>query len=246
MGFEVVTFATHSERMFPQLMNSGYSIKVLGWGVKWENFNTKIKGVLEYVKTKNPDDIIVCVDAFDTAILRDPREAEQLFKDMNCGFLVSYDILNSDFMLEHFKLKFGTCKDNITANMGLWMGYVKYIIPILEDILKIPCGDDQINFNSLCSKYRDVIKIDMEKKIFANLEDTNSIFKGFPGTGKRHIKTYINDILPHFIIQYTFIFLCLLILFPKYKLILIAVYTTLLITFIFMSDKKCINIKKFN
>ena len=44
MSFEVITYATHSERMFPQLMESGYPIKVLGWGEKWENFMTKIKG----------------------------------------------------------------------------------------------------------------------------------------------------------------------------------------------------------
>src|SRR6056300_759456 len=164
MSFEVITYATHSERMFPELINSGYPIKVLGWGEKWENFLTKIRGVLSYVKTKHPDDIIVCVDAFDTIINRDPKEAEKIFKSMDCGFLVSNDLYYNFLLGLRHKFNFGTCQGEYTANMGLWMGYVKYIIPILEAVVSKKCGDDQINFNSVCSDY-EFIKIDVENKV---------------------------------------------------------------------------------
>lgn len=246
MSFEVITYATHSERMFPQLMESGYPIKVLGWGVKWENFMTKIKGVLEYVKTKKPDDIIVCVDAFDTMINRDPREAEQLFKDMNCGFLVSEDCAQ-DYLM---RKKYGVCQDKLTANMGLWMGYVKDIITIFEDMLKPKCAsDDQVMFNSLCDKYRDIIKMDREKKIFYNTFDSNyisseSIFTGYPGSLDPFstVIRYLKEHLRFFIVPFTLLCAVLYNLFPQTKLYLLTLYIIIITFYIFKADKICINI----
>lgn len=246
MSFEVITYATHSERMFPQLMESGYPIKVLGWGEKWENFMTKIKGVLEYVKTKEPDDIIVCVDAFDTMINRDPREAEQLFKDMNCGFLVSEN--SSRGYLTN--MKFGVCRNDITANMGLWMGYVKDIITIFEDMLKTKCAtDDQSTFNSLCGKYGDIIKIDMEKKIFYNSPDTNytsskSIFTGYPLS--LDIYTFairmLKENLRFIMVPIALLCAVLYTLFPQTKIYLLFLYLVLLTIYMFIGEKICINI----
>lgn len=38
MSFEVITYATHSEGMFDELINSGYPVKVLGWGLNGKVF----------------------------------------------------------------------------------------------------------------------------------------------------------------------------------------------------------------
>ena len=241
MGFEVITYATHSERMFPELMKSGYPIKVLGWGEKWEGFHTKMKGVLEYVKTKQPDDIIVCIDGFDTKINRDPSESVALFRNMECGFLVSDDPTHK---INLFQLKYGTCMNNNTANMGLWMGYTKYIIPILEAILKRSCDDDQINFNFICNDY-DFIKMDTQRKIFHNTfnkdEMSDSIFLGFPGSinASDGIKRFYIGSLSFFIVPITLIFYMLYTLFPNIKLPLVTVYTFIFIIFLFKSEKKC-------
>lgn len=234
MSFEVITFATHSERMFPQLMDSEYPIKVVGWGVKWDGFHTKIKGVLEYVKTKNPDDIIVCVDAFDTKISGDPSEAEKLFRDMGCGFLVS-----KDGGTVHSQVIFGTCKDGDMANMGLWMGYVKYIIPILEDILDNTCKDDQIMFNSVCHKHN-YICIDTEKIIFSNYSD-EGIFNGYPMTMtlEDSIKRQIKEMLPHYIIHISLVVYALTILLPKHRKYILAIYIIVFLIFLFKGDKTC-------
>ena len=243
MSFEVITYATHSEGMFNELINSGYPIKVLGWGVKWESFLTKIKGVLDYVKTKNPHDIIVFVDGFDTKINRKPMEAEEICKKMNCGFLASEDI-SVKFIGDYFKYHFGTCKNGVTGNMGLWMGYVKNIIPILEDILSKKCTDDQINFNSICNKY-DYIKIDTDKLIFANKtfskQDDTAIFHGFPASGKlskplpEQIKKYFKVHFPNHFILMMLIILVISIFYNR----MIYLSIPLLFIFIFYSDKRC-------
>ena len=245
MSFEVITYATHSERMFDELINSGYPVKVLGWGVKWESFLTKIKGVLDYVKTKNPDDIIVCVDGFDTKINRSPSEAVEIFKNMNCGFLVSEESYKSPILGEFFKYHFRTCKNDVSANMGLWMGYVKYIIPILEDIASKTCTDDQINFNIICKNYN-YIKVDTDKLIFANKtflkQDDTAIFHGFPGSGKmslplhEKIKHYFKTYFPT---QFILIILILSVSVIFYRP-MIYFFIPLLFIFIFYSKKNCI------
>jgi hypothetical protein len=246
MSFEVITYATHSERMFPQLMNNDYPIKVLGFGVKWESFITKIKGVLSYVKTKSPDDIVVCIDAFDVAINGDPSKAEQMFKDMDCGFLVSLDIEQP--LINMGEVRFGTCLNGKTANMGLWMGYVKYIIPILEDIIKLPCNDDQINFNTVCSSsnHSDHIKMDMERQIFHNTQNkelvTDSIFIGYPGSvdAPAATKRFFVSNLPFLIIHISLIFYILLTLLPShFRTPLLVSYAVLFTIFIFISNKHC-------
>jgi hypothetical protein len=234
MTFEVITYATHSERMFPELMNSGYPIKVLGWGEKWIDFHTKINGVLKYVKTKDPDDIIVYIDAFDTKILGDPAMAEKLFREKNCGFLVSLDTgtISSQII-------FGTCKNGNMGNMGMWMGYVKYIIPILEDILNNTCKDDQIMFNSICHKY-DFICIDTESAIFSNY-GVKGIFKGYPFSVNKNIfiDRFIKEHFPHFILHITLITYILIVLLPTLKNYIIGIYIVTILVFLFKSKKMC-------
>ena len=61
MSVEVVTYANKSSGMFEELVNNehGVKVKVLGMGNKWNGYSDKSKGLLEYMKTKRDDDIIV-------------------------------------------------------------------------------------------------------------------------------------------------------------------------------------------
>jgi hypothetical protein len=70
MSLEIVTYANKSQGMFEELVKNefGVPVKVLGWGKKWNGYSDKSKGLLEYMKTKNDEDIIVFVDGFDSKI----------------------------------------------------------------------------------------------------------------------------------------------------------------------------------
>ena len=74
MSLEIVTYANKSQGMFEELVKNDFDvpIKVLGWGRKWNGYSDKSKGLLEYMKTKNDEDIIVFVDGFDTKINKSP------------------------------------------------------------------------------------------------------------------------------------------------------------------------------
>ena len=129
----IVTYATHKFGMFEDLINNPYDLKidVLGFGKKWNGFTDKYKGVIEFLKDKKDDDIIVFVDGFDSKINKDPKNLIETFKKFNCKILIS-----KDPHLPGAKLVFNTCKNNLIANTGLYMGYAKEINIVLNEILK--------------------------------------------------------------------------------------------------------------
>ena len=50
----VLTFATHAEGNFNNMINNKYGIKikVLGWGKKWTGFRMKNEYIYNYIKIK--------------------------------------------------------------------------------------------------------------------------------------------------------------------------------------------------
>ena len=49
---KIITYATHSEGLFDELINNKYNIPiiVLGYGTKWNSFIDKFKNVYKYIK----------------------------------------------------------------------------------------------------------------------------------------------------------------------------------------------------
>jgi len=186
---KIVTYATHSEGTFDTLVNSGYDIKVIGWGTKWNGFMDKFKGVLSYLETQADDEIIIFIDGFDTIINKNLDGLEQEFINMDCKVLYSHDVsfqFLPSFISKYIQTKvFGTCKNNKTINTGLYMGYCKELKIILKTILKTDIDDDQRAVNSLCSQFP-FLKIDTQNIIFENCSsknnNSNAYFIQFPGT----------------------------------------------------------------
>ena len=68
----------------------------------------KFNGVLEYTNTVDDDTILIFLDGFDSWINGPPEKAVELFKQMNCGLLVSLDTFpRGNIMTKNI---FGTCK----------------------------------------------------------------------------------------------------------------------------------------
>ena len=259
-NIEVITFATHNEGLFNQLINNKYNmkIKVLGYGKKWKGFDTKIRGVFDYVNNQDNNKIIVFVDGFDSVVNGSLEDCYKRFLKMNCNVLFSKHktpfktskILNK---LSNKKF-FNYCYNYITANTGIYMGYVKYLRILLKKILEQKCKDDQFNLNQLCKKYN-FIRIDENEQIFKNL--TNNDFKNYniqkekaiflqiPGKFSikrfciRGAKEYSQFLIKE--INVIFILIGLLLLYlKKYKFCLILFI--LYICFFYYIDKSCLQI----
>ena len=242
MSLEVVTYANKSAGMFEELVNNdfGVKVKVLGMGKKWNGFSDKFIGLLEHMKTKKDDDIIIFVDGFDTKINKNISNIKSLFESYNCKILVSKNplVLNDGF-------RFKKCDDKNVANSGMYMGYVKHLTILLKESIQLKCLDDQVNLNDLCKKY-DFIKIDDKELIFKNFatldkkESVNALFVSYPGSitlerMSRHPAEYNQ----FYYIYVLFINIALLAVFPKkqnYLLGSLLLFTTF---YVFYADKSC-------
>jgi hypothetical protein len=175
---KVVTYATHDFGTFQDVIHNehGVPVKVLGWGTKWNGFMDKVNGVLEYCETLPDDEIIVFIDGFDSQIMRPLDGLEETFRKFNCKVLVSRDPALTG---KHINGKiFGTCREELTVNSGLYMGENLYLRRFLKTSLEQKSSDDQRNFNSAC-QYFDWVQVDEDSKIFFN-KSTFSTSKKVP------------------------------------------------------------------
>ena len=177
----VLTYATHSHGLFDELINNKFNINVivLGFNTKWNGFLDKFKGVYNFLKNKDDNDLIIFLDGFDSMINKPLDEIIKRFQKMNCRVLFSKEQIHnkqSNVLMKIIfkyliKKTFGTCKDGLTANTGLYMGYVKDIRNILYNLLNFKLdrckADDQRQLNYLCKSFES-IKIDHDNKIFMN------------------------------------------------------------------------------
>ena len=120
-------------------------------------------------------------------------DIEQVFVNQNCKVLYSLDDKNGfshitpKCIQDYFRFKlFGTCKDGVTANAGLYMGYCKYLKLVINKVIKGESDDDQRNINQICKQFP-FLKVDTDHIIFqncANVEDvkkSQAFFTQIPG-----------------------------------------------------------------
>ena len=158
----VITYATHSFGNFQNLIKNNHGIKlvVLGWGHKWEGYMRNLDLVIDHFK-KNKYKILFSKELDDRFFGIQPYLNRKIFRS--------------------------SCENKLTLNAGMYMGYVKYLIPLMEKALQLDETDDQRCFNMLCSDFNESIDIDTEKVIFHNVHSMNSIensssaFVQYPG-----------------------------------------------------------------
>ena len=188
----VLTYATHSFGNFDEMIDNDYGVQfiILGWGKKWEGYMGKLKMIHEYCQKLKEDDIVIQLDGFDVWINDYLSEAIKHFKEKKYKVLFSKETTDDGKYLGlkpylNKKVFATTCDGGITMNAGMYMGYVKYLLPIMEDALKGNEVDDQRMFNKLCKSYN--ISVDHENKIFENVyqdsmvEKSKAVFVQYPG-----------------------------------------------------------------
>lgn len=226
--FYLITYATHEERYFKFLKNRVH--KVLGFGKKWNGFHDKVKAVIEFCDSVNPDDIVCFVDGFDSMVLGTDQEILNAYKSIGQELVFSKEksLPNSTFVNYTMEKNFGQpCLEN-KLNSGLYIGPAKVISKFWNDMK--PGDDDQ---KYACSKNP---YVDNENKLFYNYskEDKNvtrdadgNIYKGdqkvliigMPGNETiqsdiivtpnyfRLMKAYVKNYIPEIVIVCILIYL---------------------------------------
>lgn len=202
--FEIITYATHSQGMFEELINNKFNvpINVLGFGDRWINYMQKFNSILKYIETLDPEKIIIFLDGFDTKISKDPKLAVFLF--MKLGYtdkvLFSSDVGRNrhgfisyvDRLLTSISFP-NSCneKEYKYINSGMYMGRAKNVHYILNKIILNSYGevDDQKNINKNCSILKHKIVVDQDEHIFQNRKfnlynkSSSPIFLSYPMSG---------------------------------------------------------------
>jgi len=200
--------------------------------------------MVEYLKSKKDDDIVIFLDGFDTKINKDPKDVVSMFKACDCMMLVSKDPEPLGGYISH--KVFNACVGESIANSGLYMGYAKYLLQVLEDALRMTCEDDQRNLNALCVKY-DFIKVDEDMKIFENVpplttrRTSDAVFVSYPASLSmervvRSLREYSQFFKWQFIISMIILFAVL----PNdYKWLPVYIGLTGLLLYALKADKSC-------
>lgn len=190
MRVRVVTYATHDNGLFSELVNNQYcKVEVLGFGRKWNGFFDKVREMIRFSKDRcHKDDVIIFLDGFDSRIVKNPSVAVQRW---------TTEFGESVVVSEHPKLFNNPLLDGYLErrifrgpmNSGMYMGRAKDILEMWQNALsheKTCRGDDQCALNLSESK----VKVDTSHSIFKNLSykeckdgaQGDAVFHSFPGT----------------------------------------------------------------
>jgi len=223
---KIIIYATHSFGTFDTLKQHP-DIVILGWGEKWKGFIQKAKTIEQYLHTLPEDEIVVIIDGFDSYIKK-TEGVYQEFENMNCKVLLSLNKTTLPAILDKYAEKkvFTVCKDNLVANAGLMMGYVKYLKIVWDKMIHGESNDDQRNLNIAC-KELPFVKIDKHNKILQNcasikeVNESRAYFCQTPGNISftrviRAIQEYYKYFIPEIIFILSIVLMVLY--FKKIKL----------------------------
>lgn len=138
--FYLITYATHDERYFKFLKNRVH--KVLGFGKPWNGFHDKVKAVVEFCESVEPDDIVCFIDGFDSMILGTDQEILAAYKALGQDLVFSLEKTMNYTLLTKYSMSknFGECIEN-RLNSGLYIGNAQSIAEFWTDMK--PGQDDQ-------------------------------------------------------------------------------------------------------
>jgi hypothetical protein len=167
--FYMVTYALHSEGYFEILKQSCPDIIVLGYG---EKGNGKVQAIINFCKSKKPDDIICFVDGFDSVVISSNKKILKKYKSLRIPLVFSQGFYPSTIFTKYLQDKlYGKCKGK-RLNSGLFMGTSESIIDFWKDMKETE--DDQAYATQKCNKI-DYVKIDDEHKLFYNYSSVDTV-----------------------------------------------------------------------
>jgi len=92
-AMKIITVATHAEGYFALLRQTcltlGYDLRILGWRHPWRGLVWRLGLYREYLETCPAEEIVVCLDGYDTLALAPPEELESKFSLLGEPFLCS-------------------------------------------------------------------------------------------------------------------------------------------------------------
>jgi hypothetical protein len=178
----IIAFANdHNEPMLLNLIKSlkkyNYDYDIIGQGVKWTGFMTKINGYLNYISGMKNNQIIAIVDAYDVIVCGSSDQfiskyksygkplviGSETFCGCNCIPVDNWWHTNSS---TSGRVKKGQLQ---YVNSGFCVGTVKSLKKALNFMLELGIGDDQEALCTYVNKYPEEVALDTNAYLVANI-----------------------------------------------------------------------------
>ena len=213
---KIYTFATHRQGLFDELINNKFvDIRVVGFGSTWKGFMERISQIQKaIVEDAVPDDeILVCLDGFDSRIRLDPKIALERYEQAFPSHPVLYSKDLQDLPSKYLQKKVWMGD----LNAGMYMGPAGKVRRVLSACLELNESDDQRAVNIVAKDKKYEVIQDTQELIFKNLahfkrgpkctsDETDAVFISCPGDKgiKRLVESFTRyiwkDVLCCFII----------------------------------------------
>ena len=176
MKYYFVTVATHSANYYDTFIEScnrhNININILGKGETYYGHHMKDDLVIKFTENKNPNDILIFVDAYDSLILVQPEIIIQKFLEKKKNLIVSSESIDKCNFIHKFFYRNYKKINNKYLNTGIYIGYCGYINTFLKKT-KFFVSEENKNSNQLLwqdylSFYPNQIYID-DNDLFLNL-----------------------------------------------------------------------------
>lgn len=176
----VVTYdnaPTENTKYFLQTLEKNkWKYKLIGEGEKWEGFTSKLKGYANYIKTLDPNQLIIVSDARDVVCLRGPKAFTKGYQSFNKDIVVSMELLccgnfnpppdskcvQCVHLTEYWKhYNITDLPDRKFVNSGLVAGKATSVLDWLEWSLTNKFTDDQLALGTYINTFPQKIGLDM-------------------------------------------------------------------------------------
>lgn len=213
MSVLVLAFANQENILLDNLQNSlrkyGYHYQIIGKGMKWENFMTKVKACYDYILQVKNYELVCIVDAFDMLACGSPKKLVRKFKRYHKDIVVGGENAcggNCTPLDAHFKYSDNEKGRYQYANGGFYIGYPKAVAHMLKYILDLGIEDDQIGIGKYMNKYPYNTCLDHNGSLISNVNITKSYYDTYWKDGKvTNVKTGAHPCFVHTpSIQYDF------------------------------------------
>lgn len=190
---KIVTVATRSDAgYFPALKETceknGLDLVTLGTGKEWKGFTWRWNLLESYLKTIDPEELVVHVDAFDVVVIpgRSAKTIERRFQRAagSKRILLSVETPPPNLMMKYvYHRMFDSC-GSTHVNGGCYAGkagaLLKMIAFLRSEFEFSDDDDDQQLFAKMCSTqfFADECALDTNSRIFLNVWSKNTFRQG--------------------------------------------------------------------
>lgn len=183
-----VTYASHhgKDDRFCRAVESAirhhYELVILGWRVPWLGLSQKLEAAYQYSCSLPDDDIMLFTDAFDVLYTEEAEKIITIFQERNYSILFSAECGCWPHIMDDPPACFKKYPQSPTPyrylNSGAWMGTIKHIRPMLQQIIRL-AGNDFRNANDqklvadmfISKQYP--IALDYMSEIFQSMHSTD-------------------------------------------------------------------------